>query len=107
MVWTVVTACLLLGLVAGNAFAVNTQDQERKTDKMFTAMDTDDDGKISWAEFALKYPDLTRADFDKFDKNKDGFLDKKEWAKAWNSLPTDLKRQEQRKAGNPGYKKGQ
>lgn len=106
--WTIITTCLLLGLFVGSAFAVNTQeDQMRKTEKMFTAMDADHDGKISWAEFALKYPDLTRADFDKFDKNKDGFLDKAEWSKAWNNLPEDLKRKEQRKAGNPGYKKSQ
>jgi hypothetical protein len=46
----------------------------------FRAIDANHDGKISYAELKKVWPKLTKADFAKYDANKDGFYNHAEFA---------------------------
>ena len=68
------TGALLIS--AGNAVAA--------TDPDFKRLDTNNDGLISWPEYAAKNPKSGRIDprriFDNVDTNRDGYIDAAEFA---------------------------
>jgi len=51
----------------------------------FKTLDTNKDGKISLAELQKVWPKLTKADFAKYDANKDGFYNHAELAAYFKS----------------------
>ena len=74
MILSALSVAVLLS--AGNATAA--------TDPDFKRLDTNNDGLISWPEYAAKNPKSGRLDprriFDNVDTNRDGYIDPAEFA---------------------------
>ncbi|MDX9972465.1 MAG: hypothetical protein RBU21_05665 [FCB group bacterium] len=57
------------------------QGQRDELMKKLRAADTNTDTRVSWEEAQAAVPDITRARFDRYDRNKDGFIAKDDRAK--------------------------
>ena len=69
-------AFIAFAMVSGSILNCNAQDKKPMHDPetMLKKLDTDKDGKLSVEEFNVK----AKADFEKIDKNNDGYLELKE-----------------------------
>lgn len=56
----------------------------------FEEIDTNNDGFISWEEFQVAMPNITRIAFDTIDSNKDGKISREEWEKFQHSHHKDM-----------------
>lgn len=65
---------ILLGLVLAGFLATPAQ-----ADDKFGKMDTSGDGKVTWEEFQVAYPQMQRAAFDGIDTDKKGYFTHEDW----------------------------
>jgi hypothetical protein len=62
------------GLTLSSGVALAQTSGPLGPEDTFNGVDTDDNGKISWPEFMLVYPEVTQSKFDIADTDKDTFL---------------------------------
>lgn len=78
----ILIASLATAALALSAGAVQAQSESLAaipTDLSFSGVDTDRNGIVGWTEFNLVFPDVTEAQFNSADANKDGSLSQDEF----------------------------